>query len=250
MARGNKPRINRSLFELTHIPKWHVSTTPELETSHLHTPLRRPLRNREKDTTAPKGERFTQPVTPVLPPVELSINDSDSDIPYNYKPFFDKDFVSESKIENLLRTERAEHCLIFHKASHGSLVDYRPDLNLECEGEGQNSDSWDNGLLNSKKNLTNSNIRPTTTLTSRLSKRDKSSNELQGQVTRQLDQLYKFWDYSPLADELNDDLILRLSKLVHKEMDHYAFIRSSLSTSLTSGSLRSRCNKIYKMSRR
>ncbi|CCD23292.1 anaphase promoting complex subunit 9 NDAI_0B02570 [Naumovozyma dairenensis CBS 421] len=61
---------------------------------------------------------------------------------YDYRPFIDKDLVQEHKINNLLRSEKAIHCLIFHKNGHSNestsffMEDsYKPDLQLHCGDE-------------------------------------------------------------------------------------------------------------------
>lgn len=72
-------------------------------------------------------------------------------IEYNYSPLSDKLLLQQSKIGDFLHSERAAHCLVFHKCGHAKGIDeYRPDLDTGCgelEESGSDDESDSGNLL-------------------------------------------------------------------------------------------------------
>ncbi|CEP63237.1 anaphase promoting complex subunit 9 LALA0_S07e05578g [Lachancea lanzarotensis] len=114
-------------FELPSLPPWR---TPKIKILH-HTPSKgRSLlddrdifespRNAIEDAAASSHQRRAK----------------DPEV-YDFTPFCDKKLLAASKLDNMLSSESATHCLVFHKDKHRALETagkkkFRPDLDLWC----------------------------------------------------------------------------------------------------------------------
>ncbi|CCK71279.1 anaphase promoting complex subunit 9 KNAG_0G02210 [Huiozyma naganishii CBS 8797] len=186
--------------------------------------------------------------------------------PYNYHPFRDKTLIRGSTLANLLQTERAEHCLVFHRvADH--LLDFRPDLELDCGDEtghcqpqggqtilisysGMDSPtrSFENGLSDTPrrsrimKGVTKS-PKHRDVLRSNGNSIDNSPSHIYSNTKSEL---ARFWDQSPLIDDLDADLLQDLKALVPQELAQLAEMRSELALKVPPElSLRDRCRQRY-----
>lgn len=130
---------NRSHFQLPSLPSWR---TPRVEASQYNhsgknnyaTPLRRPssLLVYHSHQNQNLHEDLEQPE---LKDGLLDILSAryGSETEYDYQPLSRKPLLGESKIRGFLQSERAAHCLIFHKDGHADDMDsYRPDIDWEC----------------------------------------------------------------------------------------------------------------------
>lgn len=104
-------------FELPSLPPWR---TPKIKILH-HTPSRR-------RSLLDDGDIFETPQDGLEPTSARKNPDV-----YDYAPLCDKKLLASSKVDQLLMTETATHCLVFHKDKHSSSSkQYRPDLDLWC----------------------------------------------------------------------------------------------------------------------
>ncbi|CUS25030.1 LAQU0S25e00320g1_1 [Lachancea quebecensis] len=104
-------------FELPSLPPWR---TPKIKILH-HTPSRGRSLLDESDIFGTPQESD-----------QIKRVEKNPDI-YEYSPFCDKKLLANSKITQLLNSETATHCLVFHKDEHKSpKKKYRPDLNMDC----------------------------------------------------------------------------------------------------------------------
>lgn len=136
-----------------------------------------------------------------------------NDLDYDYKPLIRKPLIAESKLRDLLQSERAAHCLIFHKKGHASdITTYRPDLEWECSDYDDEPDIDDNGSILqgipgcSKEDvnyLINKNF---------MSQRPnvRKYDEI---LSRKVNGLKRFWGYSDLTSTLS-------RKHIHEQFRH------------------------------
>lgn len=172
-------------FELPSLPPWR---TPRIKILN-NTPLRRgPPADANAFGTPDKDQAF--------------MSEKDPDI-YDYFPLSNKRLLTESRINQLLQSETAAHCLVFHKDKHDEQEPgYRPDLDIWC------CDSSDEEIPTSAEHILLSvpeAISRDTTLI--LARRDglqrpnvRRADDLLQQETKALE---RFWDNTELTSTLN-----------------------------------------------
>ncbi|QLQ82402.1 hypothetical protein HG537_0H01640 [Torulaspora globosa] len=138
----------RSHFQLPSLPSWR---TPKVESSqynhsgknHYTTPLRRPssllVYHSHQDLEQPELKDGLLDILSARYGTETE---------YDYQPLSRKPLLGESKIRGFLQSERAAHCLIFHKNAHVDDTDsYRPDIDWECGETDADSEIGTTGSL-------------------------------------------------------------------------------------------------------
>lgn len=144
---------DHGLFHLPSLPPWK---TPKLKghyqsstRQNCATPLNGPASllvyhshegQEAQDDTRDSG--FTNDILNIKVPKDCN------DLEYDYQPLSQKPLISESKVREFLQSERAAHCLVFHKKAHvDDTLNYRPDLEWECSDYDDEPDINDNGSL-------------------------------------------------------------------------------------------------------
>ncbi|QLG74532.1 hypothetical protein HG535_0G04150 [Zygotorulaspora mrakii] len=143
---------DNALFQLPSLPTWR---TPRIKTQQDHTgdlstsqhyknsfttPLRKPssllLYHSQQIEPLPEDNRaVTNAGSARLEYADLPERVSqNSDTEYDYSCLSDKPLLCQSKADCYLHSERAAHCLVFHKDGHPKGIDShcRPDLNITC----------------------------------------------------------------------------------------------------------------------
>ncbi|KAM3160973.1 APC9-like protein [Lachancea thermotolerans] len=179
-------------FELPSLPPWR---TPKIKILH-HTPSRGRSLLDENDIfeTPQEGDQIKK--------VEKN-----PDV-YEYAPFCDKKLLANSKVTQLLNSETATHCLVFHKDEHKSPnKKYRPDLNMDCCNSSDEEDlSPDGSLLVSVTGPSCASERP-------------NIRRFENNASTERNALRDFWGGSEVPEILDRSQLRDLYTILQQESD-------------------------------
>ncbi|SCV00182.1 LAME_0G08086g1_1 [Lachancea meyersii CBS 8951] len=131
MPRKHLGSPEQASFELPSLPPWR---TPKIKILH-HTPSKGRSLLDDRDIFDSPNEPAKDPETPNQQPKNTDV--------YDFAPFSDKRMLAVSKTDQMLSSESATHCLVFHKDKHKhkcARQDFRPDLNLWCCDSSEDED--------------------------------------------------------------------------------------------------------------
>lgn len=220
MGEEDSGKHGRSYFQLPSLPSWRTPKVEGSQYTHANksnygTPLRRPgsllvyhsqqNQNSQEDLQEPELKNDI---------LDLMGREECDEAEYDYRPLSRKPLLSESKIRGYLQSERAAHCLIFHKNSHvDSMNDYRPDIDWEC-GEldpDQEEEDDSGGLLQSVPGCSDDDLN--LLLNKNLMSQRPNVRKYDEILSRKVNGLKRFWG--------NSDLTTTLSrKHIHEQYRH------------------------------
>ncbi|SCU86201.1 LANO_0C07074g1_1 [Lachancea nothofagi CBS 11611] len=190
-------------FELPSLPPWR---TPKIKILH-HTPSR-------GQSLLDDGDIFETPYEQ-KPPVAPN-RGKNPDI-YDYSPFSDKGLLTASKREQLLNSEAATHCLVFHKTKHKypPRKSFRPDLDLWCCDSSADEAVNDNDINNDNDDecgrLATATILPPV--------ERPNIRRFENNVSTEKTTLREFWNGSDVADVLERSQLRDICSILQQERD-------------------------------
>ena len=196
-------------------------------------------------------------------------SDHDNDYDYDYTPFTSKQLLCEDKIRSFMEAERAEHCLVFHRASHSLDKDvFRADLHTEC-GEFEMGTFTTGDCVDTAELVTDEDIivdgksqvkrggRPAVRSTAIKDGGRRETGTLQFNSNRnnivqtRMPQLKAFWGDSQLISSLSLELLERENALLLKELEQLDTVKREMQVKVTrrfKSHLAKRCHRVYKTS--
>lgn len=251
----------KRLFQLPSLPPWK---TPQFKDSRnrqsqigssgdFTTPLRRPKRPLLQQLVQQEQEQSEVNIDDIIEDmVGVKAKKTRYDnIPYNYHPFIDKAMIRQNKMNNFLQSERAVHCLIFHKEGHSSdnFDEYRPDIDWNC-GDDRDTALDKRSLITSLPNCNEAHLNDL--LDCQPLSHDPMDFELESiddslEISPdELDLLQEFWGGSKLVWELELDKIkIILNTLRHERQVFRALKEIPKLPPFKTPSLKEKCHSIY-----
>ncbi|EDO17717.1 hypothetical protein Kpol_1033p21 [Vanderwaltozyma polyspora DSM 70294] len=239
---NNTDNDQSNSFQLPSLPPWKSPRFKTKREIHLTTPLRRPTRvypenNGDSRRISLSGPQFE--ISNVLMARGQSKDKleelhkfglSEEYDEYDCYSLTNKTLVRESKIQNFLQSERAVHCLVFHKDAHINQMDsYRPDINYNC-GDGDELDSKevreDSSLLINVPGYTNEE------LTEQISRGQfierPNIRRIDEILNHEVNDLTKFWNNSTLAHSFERNTLHEQYLILQREQKELAKIKESM----------------------
>lgn len=210
---------SRPHFQLPSLPSWRTPKVDSAQYNHggknnYATPLRRPssllVYHSHQNQNSQEDLEQSEWKDGML---DILGARHDNETEYDYQPLSGKPLLAESKIRGFLQSERAAHCLIFHKNGHvDDMNDYRPDVDWEC-GENDTVQETDDGtaLLQSVPGCSDDDLN--LLLNKNFMSQRPNVRNLDEILSRKVNGLKRFWG--------NSDLTATLSrKHIHEQYRH------------------------------
>ncbi|SCU90237.1 LADA_0F02696g1_1 [Lachancea dasiensis] len=191
-------------FELPSLPPWR---TPRIKILH-HTPSRAPSLLDDRDI-------FETPHEPKRQSFDDSAKKSRNPDIYDYTPFNDKGLLAAGKVDQLLRSESATHCLVFHKDKHkASDQPFRPDLDLWCCDSSEDEQEGGSISGSAESPASNNNKIPALPPVERPNVRRPHHNAIS-----EKNALREFWDDSKMVDVLDRHQVNDIYTVLRQERE-------------------------------
>ncbi|CCE62259.1 hypothetical protein TPHA_0C01030 [Tetrapisispora phaffii CBS 4417] len=257
---SSKHNTGRHTFQLPSLPPWKTPQYRKLKesgSSTLSTPLNRVDKkitrkgyNLESDMNNELGieidgsnqEHQSQKNRRYINSSGFGIsnNSEANSTEYDFQTFSLKFQLQETKKNNILRSERAAHCLVFHKSAHNyNKNEYRPDLYFDC---GENLDKSSNLLhmkssqetydesnallLESLPGYTNSEIKKGSI--KKLSLERPNVRRIEEILNHETNALNKFWDNSQLTESFERNQLHEHYLILKQEQEELKKIKEDI----------------------
>lgn len=152
----------------------------------------------------------------------------DGEMEYKYYALSEKALLRESKVRDFLHSERAVHCLIFHKNAHlDDMNTYRPDLERDC-GELDDPDNTEEhrALLQSVPGCTKQDLNVLLNKDYMLQR--PNVRRIDEILNHEVNALKRFWNDSELASTLERNHLHEQYVILQQEQKEIAHIKRTL----------------------